>query len=69
MQEVIERLGKVFMEQVDTKQQGFIDEDQFVNWIKGMPQDVIEVIMEFKPIPDAKVDETKEEEVRQLRIG
>ncbi|XP_072039297.1 uncharacterized protein [Amphiura filiformis] len=66
-QEVVERLGRVFMEQVDTKKQGFIDEDQFVNWIKNMPQDIIEATMDFNPTSESD-QKTNEESTSDVTV-
>ncbi|XP_070545568.1 uncharacterized protein [Ptychodera flava] len=56
-QETITRNVKVLMAEIDTKKQGFIDEEQFIHWLKAMPYSSLQSLLEFSVIPQQIQDE------------
>ncbi|XP_071506287.1 uncharacterized protein [Diadema antillarum] len=51
---VIKRTAQVFLEEVDVKGRGSIDEKDFVSWVQKMPADVVEQIMKFDVLPSSQ---------------
>ncbi|XP_078576538.1 uncharacterized protein LOC144862123 [Branchiostoma floridae x Branchiostoma japonicum] len=50
-EETITRLADIFVTQIDAKQQGEVDEDQFIEWVKTMPFETVNALLEFSIIP------------------
>ncbi|XP_064416638.1 uncharacterized protein LOC135357770 [Latimeria chalumnae] len=49
--EVIDQLSSLLLQEVDTKSQGYIDEDQFVTWVQNLPQETVRSVLHFPLIP------------------
>ncbi|XP_006819895.1 uncharacterized protein LOC102805164 [Saccoglossus kowalevskii] len=50
--EAISRHAKVFMSEVDKRRLGYIDEEQFIRWMKNMPHETVQKILMYSIIPD-----------------
>ncbi|CAH1793636.1 unnamed protein product, partial [Owenia fusiformis] len=50
-EEAVQRIAGVFMEQMDKRKKGYIDEQTFVQWILKMPRETVEPVLEFSIIP------------------
>ncbi|XP_064641183.1 uncharacterized protein LOC135495992 [Lineus longissimus] len=53
----ISTLTNGFMEEMDDKKQGFIEENQFLSWVKGLPRQHIEMILEFHVVPQNLIED------------
>ncbi|XP_064605860.1 uncharacterized protein LOC135470715 isoform X2 [Liolophura sinensis] len=47
----ISRLADVFLREMDTSRRGYISEDEFIDWVKKMPQETITQLMDFHILP------------------
>lgn len=47
----VNQLSSLLMWEMDTKNQGFIDEDQFIAWMKKLPQETLTALLHFSVIP------------------
>ncbi|XP_078081345.1 uncharacterized protein LOC144501446 [Mustelus asterias] len=59
--ESISQLAQLLLREVDRKQQGYIDEDQFVMWMWKLPQDAVKSILYFPIIPPEVVAASKDQ--------
>ncbi|XP_077999428.1 uncharacterized protein LOC144452248 [Glandiceps talaboti] len=63
-EETISQNVKIFMAELDNTHQGYVDEDQFIYWIKGMPYSTIQSVLQFEVIPQQVQEQHKRAEQR-----
>ncbi|XP_038648987.1 uncharacterized protein LOC119963772 [Scyliorhinus canicula] len=67
--ESISQLSQLLLREIDSKHQGYIDEDQFVTWIWKLPQDAVKSILDFPIIPQGVIAASKDQPSSSVKVA